>query len=387
MGYKLGNKEAILNNSSKFSYSLVGDVMTLKGLGSFKQANLLTAFGQRYIAPTNGGLIITAPTAAQLGIAASAVNTPVKAHIRINTTRHTSEWATDFIKRGRPFIFELLVSDGFTSAQVGDLLADAFDQYEAKFNYSELPFTWTNDGAGKITIKLKDPYLSIQKTVEFLPDKAVYGVKATTTSYLPYPTAVTVTGVNNLAATTLNVSSSAEMRVGHKILLDGIDGSYTITGITDATTITITPGLEEATAGGEAITVDTQPQEPTFDGKYLEENVRMSTMYTSDSYGISPDEKPVISGGYTAITFTVKSEDGNGIDGNYAPHKNLGITADETTGTAVHTFTIYVLEGSDVFSGGTLQSIVSFLIGGTPAIDTFLLANGEAAADAAGFVA
>lgn len=369
--------------------------MTLKGFGTFEQGNVLEAFGQRFIAGRNGGLTITIPTPASLGIAADRVNVPVKVHIRVNTTRQTSEWATDFIKRGRPFIFEILVNGGMSATDIATTLVAAFVEYGFKFNLANdgLPFTWSQSGAN-ITLRLKSPYLSFQKRVELISNNSSYGVAATTTSYLPFLTPVTVTGVNAQNTTNVNVSSTAEMIIGGVIAIAGIAGTYRITDIVDADTVTVantdgvTTGLAAATTGGEAVTVDTVPQEPTFDGKYLEENVRMSTPFTSDSYGISPDEKPLISGNYTQITFVVKSEAGNGIDGSYAPHNKMGIRADETTGAAKHTFTLYLLEGSDLFaSGGTVQSIVTFLTGGAPTIATFKLGNGDVAASAAGFIA
>lgn len=64
----------------------------------------------------------------------------------------------------------------------------------------------------------------------------------------------TVSGVNGLGSTTLNVSSGAAFSIGEFIALDdGADlGEYQITNIV-ANALTITPGLDVATAGGETI--------------------------------------------------------------------------------------------------------------------------------------
>lgn len=379
MNLSLGYKEAILNNSTKYAYSLVGDVMTLKGLGSFKQGNVLEAFGQRYIAPRYGKMTITAPQAADLGIEAGTVNNSVKTHIRVNTTRHSSEWATDFIKRGRPFVFELLVNGGATAASIAAKLAEAFTQYETKFHLSDgLPFTWVDNGDGTLTLTLKDPYLSFGMDVEWLLAGSSYGVKPGTTSFVD--SGLTVTGIISSGATNLVVSAVTGLRVGDKITIDTDADEYTITEIVDATNVTLSPALANTTADADPINLSYQPQEPTFDGKYLEENVRMDTMYTSDSYGISPDEKPFIAGGYTQISFKVKFEDGNGVDGGYQPHAHMGITAGDKTGTGDMTVNLYVLDGSDLFTdGGFVEKVVDFLIGGTPAISTFLLSSGEPA--------
>lgn len=362
--------------------------MTLKGLGSFLQANVLSASAQRFIAGRNAKLKITAPTAAELGVPASSVNQSVKVHIRVNTSRHSSPYATDFIKRGRPFVFEILVTAAWTSANVATKLAQAFTQYESQFNLAEdgLPFTWVDDLSGGLTLTLKDPYLSFGDNVVFTLAGETYGVTATSTSFID--SGLNVDGIQT-TSTTLVLDSTDGLRVGDKFTLPSAPTTVLkIKSVDSATNLTLESAFTVSTVNLEALTLDYQAQEPTYDGKYLEENVRMSTEATSGSYGISPDEKPVISGSYTQIQFTCKVTGTSGIDGNWAPHKNMGIYASANTGDGTVKFTLYCLEGSDLFaSGGTVEDIVTFLVGGTPTIATFLLANGTAASSAATFIA
>jgi hypothetical protein len=47
-------------------------------------------------------------------------------------------------------------------------------------------------------------------------------------------------------------------------------------------------------------------EEPTVDGKYLEENVRMSLPSTSDVYAIHGGQGPILKGQYAQVTFTMK---------------------------------------------------------------------------------
>lgn len=389
MNFSLGNKEAIVNSSKKYPVTTDGTELHVEGYGTFLQANIITASAQRFKPGKVGGLTITAPTAAELGIEASDINVPITTHIRVNTTRHTSEWATDFIKRGRPFIFELIVNGtGLTSTIIATKLVEAFTEYEAKFNMSDsgLPFTWIQDGAD-VTLELKSPYLSFQKTVDFLPKGTTYGVKAVTTDYIPLvdatETAVTVNAIATTGASAVVLTDTDPLSKGESITLNG--DVYTITAINvNGTGLTVSPVLVADLAVGDAVTVQSLASEPTYDGKYLEENVRMSTAYTSDSYGISPDEKPFISGEYTTITFEMKSDANGGIGGGYAPHRNMGGVANEQQGSSVSKFSIYVLDGSDVYaSGGTVEQLYNFLA----ASGDFLKANGEVAADLADFIA
>jgi hypothetical protein len=204
--FTLGNKEAICNSNSKFTVTVPGtDMVNVKGFGTFEQTHIREWYAQRYVPSRVGELIITAPDAGDLGIVLGQVNVPVVVHIRVNTTRHSSEWAIDFIKRGRPFIFELMVNGGEDSVIIAGKLAAAFDEYEKKFVYADkgLPFEWADDGSGNITLTLKDPYLSFQKYVDFLPKGLTYGVKADTTTFIDSGENGTVAGNDVTVATAI----------------------------------------------------------------------------------------------------------------------------------------------------------------------------------------
>jgi hypothetical protein len=180
------------------------------------------------------------------------------------------------------------------------------------------------------------------------------------------------------------------MRVGDEIYIEDDTTKYTIESITNGTTVVLTSGLVAATTGDEKITYVRNGEEAKLSGKYLEENVRMSTPYTSDSYGISPDEKPFISGKYTTISFRMKGTYSEGIGGGYVPHRSLGTTAGEQEGDCFFMFTLYFLEGSDLFgTSNELDTVVTWLNGSANVNVTtdFLKANKDVSASVADFIA
>lgn len=389
--FTLGNKEIVINSPDKFKTEINTvdgtDELSIQGFGSFEENQVLDVVGQRFIAPRVGGLEITVPFADAIGIEAGEKLSPVVVHIRVNTSRHSSEWAIDFIKRGRPFIFEVLVDGGDSDAVIAAKLVQVFEDYEAVFNIADgLPFTWDID-AEVITLTLKDSYLSIQDRVVFLPHGKTYGLQATTTPLI----AISTFGINSITDTVLNVTSSAGIVVGDTIgQFDDPDyHTYIVTDITDTTHVTIAaPGLSVATTGADSLLLKSVSIEPTFDGKYLEENVRKSTPRTSDSYGISPNEKPIITGDYTTVTFKVKDEDG-GINLGWKKHAILGNTRGEVGGTREFTFTMYFLEGTTLLDDGTgnkVWDIVDFLINAPNATSTLFVQDGTTVATATEFV-
>ena len=394
--FTLGNKEIIINSSSKFKTEIKTingtEELAIQGFGSFKDSQVLSVTGQRFIAGRDGGLNITSPFAVDLGVEAPAINVPVVVHIRVNTTRHSSEWAVDFIKRGRPFIFELLIDGGESNVAIAIKLMDAFKEYEAQFNWSDrgLPFTYVRVNE-IITLVLKDPYLSFQESVVFLPRGDIYGVKVETTTLTD--TGATYTG-NAIGAVHIDVSDSSMINVGDIIgYYDTIPSpdvyyEYKVVDILSPTQVQIeAPGLIVATTALEPLLLDLQPVEPTWDGKYLEENVRMSTPSTSDSYGISPDEKPIIKGSYTSVTFRMSDDGTGGINIGWKKHRNLGVTRGEVGGPREFTFTTYILEGTDMFGAGEkVDTITQFLL--TYASEShFYVHNGVKVATIAEFIA
>ena len=121
--FTLGNKEAIVNATSKFPITTSGTQMIIEGFGTFEQGQLVSALGQRYVGEKYGALAITCPAATDIGV--TGLREPVVAHIRVNTARHSSEWATDFIKRGRPYVFELNLDVADSATDVATKLATA----------------------------------------------------------------------------------------------------------------------------------------------------------------------------------------------------------------------------------------------------------------------
>jgi len=363
MPFNLGNKEAIINMASKFraftdSPAGTAGRLTIEGFGSFEDTKIKSLIAQRFVPGRSGYMEIIAPDGASLGITGN--NTPVLVHIRINTTRDNTEWAIDFIKRGRPFIFELVVNPSDTAEQVAAKLLNAMTEYESKFHMSDsgLPFTYAIDSgnAAQLNLGLKDPYLSFQLLVDFLAKGELYGVKATTVKFIHMAVAGTIAG-NDIPLTAINYNAYT---VGDTI--KSVSGAETTITAIAASTDTITVADVTGFSDSDAISLKVEPQEPTFDGKYLEENARMSLKYTSDSYGISPDEKPLISGAYTTITWTAVDDNEGGVSRLWKKHRFLGTTRGDLGGAREHTYTLYILEGSDMYEAGAkVDTILGFL--------------------------
>jgi hypothetical protein len=363
--FTLGKKELILNDASQFPVTITAptgttSLLNIKGFGAFEESHIVSATAQRFIAGRNASLVITAPDAAALGILAGEINVPVVVHIRVNTSRYTSEWATDFIKRGRPFIFEILVNGGETASTIMGKLMTMFATYEERFRMSQrgLPFSYSATGA-TATLILKDPYLSFQNNVEFLPRGEVYGVKAVTSRNEVISTNAALP--NGSATITLTAGDTSKLLVGDTVTIGAVTG--VITDITSATVFVINTTNSGTAISAETLYLASMPQEPIFDGKYLEENVRMSVPPTSDSYAINPDITPKIESGYTALTFVVWEDTTGGIDILHKKHTFLGTTRGELGGRREHTFTLYFLEGSNLFdNGSTVDTILGWFI-------------------------
>jgi len=388
--FTLGNKEAIINSSEKFPVTVTTppgttSLLTIKGFGAFDSTHIIKATAQRFIAGRNAGLSITAPDAAALGILNGEINIPVIVHIRVNTSRFTSEWATDFIKRGRPFIFEILVNGGETPTQIMTKLVAVFSEYIFRFNLSNtgLPFTWTQTGAS-VSLVLKDPYLSFQNNVVFLPRESTYGVKAVTVRLTDTGTTVTPAVVTS---TTITVGSTAGLRVGDTVVAGA--NTMTITDIIGATSFTV--GTAVSISNLTALYLESQPQAPTFDGKYLEENVRFSNEETRGAYAISPDEYPKITGNYTSITFEAWDDNSGGISNVYKPHTYLGTTKGDLGEKRKFLFTLYFLEGTNMFTDAPtnkVHDVLQFLLDSATLTNTKMyIANGNTVETVTDFLA
>jgi len=380
-----------VNSTAKYPVSLstidsANDKITIKGFGSFKEDQVVSAVAQRFQASRLEAMAFTAPTATELGI--TEINVPVTFSIRVKTFGDASEYATSFVMNSRPIIFEVLISStDNTATLVANKIASAFSEWESKFNLSNngLPFTVDNT-TGVITMTMKDYTLFFQSNIDFKVNRAVSPVTITGVKAFDSGNLGTVGGT----AALVTVDTTTGLRVGDTVTIGATlaaGETQVIVALDTDTSITLDSSITWEV--DDVIYLHTTALNPTFDGKYLEENVRMSLSATSDSYGISPDEKPFISGNYATISFVVNDANVGGIDGQYAKHKFLGATRGELGGTREFKFTLYLLEGSDMWAGsagGKVFDIITWLSGSsiTPVLS---LADGSIAADAAAWVA
>lgn len=401
--FTLGNKEAIVNSTSFFpfteidgtAFAVANDAITIKGFGSFKKANIVSASGQRYVAGEKAVLRMEMPSATTIGLSAGEIGVGVVFHVRVLTSRSSSEWATDFIRRGRPMIFELVLDATDTAAQVAAKVDAAFTNYNLKFGNAKLPFTaatTTVDGKTIVTLTSLYDDLSFSTTSpEFIQRHEIFGYKVTATNLAALVAVPQVTLAN---ATTIVTDTTAGLRVGDVIQL--YDKSATavlpaeakVTGLT-ATDITIETALGTAIAVDDTLMVKRVGREPGNSGKYLEENVKMSTEFNDGAYTISAGERPDVNAVYTSISWVMKTTNEEGQAGTWAPHANLSIVAaGAKTPDRTQKFTLYFKEGTSLFDvGGTVDLFVDWLVAGAPSITSFYLADGTNPANGAGFVA
>ena len=335
MGFTLGKKEYIINDSSQSPIETVGGNIRIKGYGTFAPSQVVVSavnIGQRFIPETFGKLNIAIVSAADLGV--TVVNTPASFKISLSSSRMAAEWGNNYIINSRPFIFELLLDPLDTDAQVADKLTAAFTAYETVFG--PLPFTYGGT-APSVDLVAKESHLAFSSNVTVnLPftDSPIY---LGTSTYIYGGVDVTAGG----GSTTLTVNDTTGLRVGDKLKDINGDTAF-ISNIISGTEIEVSNPLADGPVSIRAYT----GTEGTVTGKYLEENVRMSLPATTDAYGILTAQKPVLKGGYTEVTFTIKDDWATGgVDTRYKMHAGLGGTRDEAAGQRNHTFTLYFLEG------------------------------------------
>ncbi len=388
--FTLGNKEAIVNTVAHYPVtSDTGtDMLTIKGFGTFQDSQLVSATCQRFKASRVEAMAFTAPTAAELGI--TTLNVPVTFSIRIQTFRDQSEWSADYILNGRPIVFEILISStDSTATLVANKIEAAFIAWEDKFNYSDqgLPFTVDNT-TGVITMTMKDYTLFFQNRVEFKVDREVTPIVVATTKIFDSGNTGTVGGT----AALITVDTSTGLTVGDTVTIGvsiAAGETQVIVAIDGDTSITLDASITWAAA--DTIYLHTTALDPTYDGKYLEENARMSLSTTSDSYGISPDEKPIIAGEYTSLSFVMNdavTAGAAGIDGLHAKHAFLGSTRGEVGGTRQFKFTLYMLEDTGLFTAttGAVDKIVEWMVA-SPITPELRIANGQTVATSNLFIA
>jgi hypothetical protein len=285
MNFSMAVKEAIFNKAEQYPVSVVGDKLVIKGFGTFDKAKITAGLAQRYVAGVAGTLSFSAPSATSIGLATGETKIPVTVALNVYSTRHSAEWANDYIEAGSPFMIDLLLDASDNAAAVATKLKAALAAYNSTWPNSPLPFTV---GGTNPTVLLTGTYFDLYFGAEVVFIK--------------------------------NHSSIGE----------------TVTG-----TVVMS-------------------SEPRFDGKYLEENVRMSTANTEGIYAIKPGEVP-LTVGFTTIEFEAQSDKDGGVDGGWAPHANMGIIANANTGSATSKYTLYFNEEACLETGGPVATIVNFL--------------------------
>jgi len=371
--YTLGNKELIVNNSSirPLSFSTSGDIMHIHGYGSFNKPNLVSAIGQRFVPGRVENMDVTVPNPAQLGLQPGQTNVPVQCKITVYSVRDESGMARDYIKHGKHYIAEIFVNYTDSYDQIGEKIDQAWSQHDIRFGSigEELPFAHSYPGSSQnfYAMKSLDHYFST--TVEFRTNHNTYRWIAPTDQYTHW--------LNNVAAdvtndTTIPVDNTEYVRVGDYVRI-GAEEDLLVVNIDQAAGNIIVDRPIDATTG-DAVEIKSKLILPRWRGKYLEENVRMSLDATRDSYGILPEELAYKDGRYTTVTFEINDE-GQGINA-YGRHKFLGGTRGELGGDRQFKFTLYFLEGSDLFqAGGYVEQVADFLLN-APDKD-FRLWNGQ----------
>ena len=357
--FTLGNKEAIVNSAGQYTSTANGaglDIFNFGNFGTSLTGPISNIIAQYFAPETLGAGTLVCPTGTTIGLETASVRNSVTFLMRVTTSRYASEWATDFIRRGRPFVINLSINQAHNSAQVADILDAALTAYETEFVISDnkmgsLPFNWVNDGAGNITFETKAGDLSLEVKTVWQRTYDAFGLEVSMTA----PDGTTDTGVDTntgggaiTAGADFTVDDSSVLWVGQSISIGGT--AAIITEVKSGTVIVLDTTI--TAADGTAIDWVTSTtlvaQETRVDGKYLEENVRMSIGDSTDgAYSIKPGERPVISAPY--IMFSWEYTAPIGTQPGWAGHKRLGLIAtDLETGTQKMKYSMYF--NADVFT-------------------------------------
>jgi hypothetical protein len=384
--FTLGNKEAIVNSPDQYPFlpaaATVGAVLNIKGFGTFDPTKIVSGVARRASLGTLEKLNVTAPTAAELGIIAGEVGVPVVVHLRVNSLRQASESAIDFIKRGRPMILEIRVDSGDTAADIAATTFASFEEYKNKFNNITLPLTAAyTPGNTYIDFTAAEPWFQILENVTYLKRGDIFALNAVTTK-LYANTTVNDAGIA-FPDDTITLTSVATLKVNDSIVFAGSPTIYR--KITDiiGNAIVFTPAAQVGeVANGQAVSLWTVGVEAVNDGKYLEENVRMSTPFTSDAYAIKPGEVPIIGAKYTMISFVVDQTDSVG---SWQPHKAAGAVANAIPAPR---YTLYFNETTGLGGGGQIALLLAWLdFSGDFNFPDMKKANGASATSIADFIA
>jgi hypothetical protein len=384
--FTLGNKEAIVNSPAQYPFSPAlanTALLNIKGFGTFDQTKILSAKAARFQAGELAQLTFTSPSAAALGIAASAIGVSVVVHLRVNSLRQSSEDAIDFIKRGRPLILEIMVDGGDSAAAVALKVQAQLLELPFKFTNWVVPFTSSINGAD-ITLVAGQDYFQFTQAITFLKRGDIFATNAVSTNLVA--TALTINDpVIAPGNTTLILSSVAGLTVGQTISFATFPlNLYKITDIvTSTTTITFAPALPaDLPVTLDIVSVSKSGKESVNGGKDLEETVRMSTPFTNDVYGIQPGEVPIIGAKYTMVNWVHSAL---GAVGGWQDHKAPGAVAKAEPSPE---FTLYFLEDSSLGAGGQVELLLTWLdVSANVALTDFKKANGASAVSYADFIA
>ena len=193
MMFTLGYKEAIVNPgvytvktkasataAADANFTSGSDILVIQKFGTFSKAAIKSSTAARYVGPVLSTLSFTAPAAAELGVVTGEVNKLVKVHIRFTTSRYASEWATDFIRRGRPFMVQIRVNAGETADQVAVKVEAAIAEQATSFKNAVFPFTVGSHVSNKVSLVAATGDITFSNEVEFLLSGTSYGWKAVT---------------------------------------------------------------------------------------------------------------------------------------------------------------------------------------------------------------
>jgi hypothetical protein len=391
--FTLGNKEAIVNSPAQFpltpAAATVGAVLNIGGFGTFDPTKIVSAVARRASDAQLEKLELTCPAASVLGILAAEVGVAVVVHLRVNSLRQASESAIDFIKRGRPMILELKLDGTDTNIQVATKVATAFAEYQLKFFNITLPVTAVQTpGTELIVFTATAGWFQINESVTFLKRGDIFAYDAATTKYFIGTTvndAAIAPGDGALTANPITLTSVVGLAVNDTItFLASPTIERRIIDIVGSG-IYFTPALVLAAecVNGQTLSKKTQSVEAINDGKYLEENVRMSTPFTSDAYAINPNQVPVIGAKYAQISFVV---DPTNSVGSWQPHTAPGAVANAIPAPR---YTLFVQENATTLAGGGYVELLLTWLNWSGNVDVsdFKKANGASATSEANFIA
>ena len=284
------------------------------------------------------------------------------------TLRHASETSIDFIKQGRPLVLEVMVQGNTDGTAINLLLVAALTDYAAKFTNVVFPFSVDSvlTTGASLVLTAAEGFYTFGEDAEFVVHRNIIPYNPTVTK--KFITTIHVNAAVSNADDHVHVDGVTGLMVGDTISFDKIVASeFRITEIVTSTGIVyITPAISAALEAADTnhIWKVNRSVEVINDGKYLEENVRMSTAYTSDTYAINPAQVPIIGATYTMIQWTANV---SATEGGWESHATPGIVA---TSLNPQTFTMY-LNDATCLAGAT--NLVTYIC---TWLDAALVANG-----------